>query len=71
MPLDDYMLQLEFESGEKGLFDVKPYIHGEWFGALMDEAVFQTVHIAGLSIEWADGQDIAPDCLYLNAIRTA
>lgn len=27
-------------------------------------AVFNTVHIAGHTVEWADGQDIAPHELY-------
>lgn len=63
-PLPDYMLLLEYENGEKRLFDVKPYIAGSWFGQLQDEAVFRTVHPCGTTVEWADGQDIAPHELY-------
>ena len=71
LPLPNYHLEVTFSNGEKGIFDVTPYIHGEWFGELADEAVFRTVHVEGLSIAWADGQDIAPDCLYVNSVRTA
>ena len=69
-PLENFMLHVEFDNGEEGLFDVRPYIQGEWFGELADEAVFRTVRIAGLSVEWENGQDIAPDCLYHGLIHT-
>lgn len=63
-PLDDYKLFLSFDTGEQRIFDVMPYISGEWYGKLLDPAVFNTVHIAGHTVEWADGQDIAPHELY-------
>lgn len=65
--LPDYMLQVDFSNGERGLFDVKPYLQGEWFSELKRPEVFSAVQIAGLSVAWPDGQDIAPDCLYYNA----
>lgn len=71
IPMDDYMLEVSFSNGEKRIFDVKPYLHGEWFSELFDKSVFNTVRVAGLSIAWAGGQDIAPDCLYANSISLA
>ena len=64
--LPDYKLQLFYETGEEKIFDVSPYICGDWYGRLRDQAYFQTVHIlpGGIGIEWADGQDIAPHELY-------
>ena len=70
-PLADHHIEVVFSNGEKGIFDVNPYIHGDWFGELADEAMFRTVHVEGLSVAWADGQDIAPDCLYVNSVRTS
>ena len=67
-PLPDYMLQVDFNNGERRLFDVKPYLRGEWFSELLDEKVFHSVKVEGLSVAWPDGQDIAPDCLYQNAV---
>lgn len=60
------MLEIFFETGESGIFDVSPYIEGSWYGRLSDPDYFQTIHIIqdGLGIEWADGQDIAPHELY-------
>ena len=37
-PEKDYMLKVEFDNGEIKRFDVKPYIQGEWYGQLADEA---------------------------------
>lgn len=68
-PLSDYRLKVDFDNGEARVFDVKPYIRGEWFSELLDVDVFNAVRIDGLSVVWPDGQDIAPDCLYVNAVR--
>lgn len=64
LPLDNYLIKVEFDNGEVRIFDVKPMIKGKWFGELKDERIFRTVHVAGLSVEWANGQDICPDDLY-------
>ncbi len=71
-PMDASMLYLEYETGEKKLFDVKPYISGSWYGELSDSEYFKTVHIisGGFGIEWENGQDIAPHELYENGILT-
>lgn len=63
-PLDDYRLFLAFDTGEKRIFDVKPYISGDWYGKLTDPVIFSTVHIEGNTVAWAEGQDIAPHELY-------
>lgn len=63
-PLPDYMLELEFEDGKKGIFDVKPYLEFVQFEGLKDKALFNTVKISGLSISWDNGADICPDELY-------
>lgn len=67
-PAPDYHLLLTFDNQEKRLFDVKPYIRGSWFGELKKPEIFNAVRIAGLSVEWPDGQDICPDCLYQDSV---
>jgi len=64
--LGDSRLLLRYETGEQGVFDVKPYIKGSWFGRLGDPRYFASVHLVedGYGIEWAEGQDIAPHDLY-------
>ena len=65
--LDGYLLEVEFNNGEVKIFDVKPYIQGDWYGNLKNIEYFNSVHIDGLSIAWEDGQDICPDELYYNS----
>lgn len=61
---NNYNLVLRFENGEIKLFDVKPYIKGEWFGELKDISIFNSVRPCGNTVEWINGQDIAPHELY-------
>jgi len=65
-PMPDYRLMLQFDTGERKIFDVNPYIKGSWFGQLKDTSYFTQVQIIshGEGIAWPDGQDIAPHELY-------
>ena len=63
-PLPNYRLHLKFDTDEQKIFDVLPYIDGDWFGKLKDEQYFNTVRVSGNTIEWQGGQDIAPHELY-------
>lgn len=67
-PLEDYRLIVTFDNNERRIFDVRSYIKGSWFGKLKDIETFRSVRVAGLSIEWPDGQDICPDCLYNESV---
>lgn len=68
-PFKNYQLLVEFSNGENRIYDVKPLIRGDWFGQLNDVSKFNTVHVAGLSVEWEDGQDVCPDDLYYNSVQ--
>ena len=65
-PRENFTLILTYETGEHKVFDVAPYIKGEWFGQLRDTNYFKSVSILpnGHGIVWPDGQDIAPHELY-------
>ena len=67
-PLENYQLLLTFDNHERKIFDVTPYIHGNWYGELQNPDIFKSVRIAGLSVEWPNGQDICPDCLYNDSV---
>lgn len=67
--LNNYELEILFENNEKRKFDVKPYFKFKQFEELRDNKKFQSVKIAGLSIEWENGADICPDELYNNSIK--
>ncbi|MFZ3130166.1 MAG: DUF2442 domain-containing protein [Desulfosporosinus sp.] len=65
-PVEAYKLKLNYETGEVRIFDVLPYIEGNWFGELRNKDYFRTVRVisGGFGIEWNNGQDIAPHELY-------
>ena len=67
-PLKGYKLLLLFDTKEQRIFDVSPYISGDWFGKLQSAKYFQTVRVSGNTVEWQGGQDIAPHELYDNSI---
>ena len=66
-PRENYTLFLTFSDGKKGLFDVKPYLQsGSMFTPLKDISLFKSVRINEFpTIEWANGADLCPDCVYL------
>ncbi len=65
---EDYTLLVEFDNGEKKIFDVKPYLSYKAFEKLKDVKKFNSVKITGLSIGWNNGADICPDELYNNSV---
>ena len=65
------MFEVTLDNGECDEFDVKPYLKGEWFLELKAINICNQVQVAGLSVAWLDGQDIAPDCLYHNLLEKA
>jgi hypothetical protein len=68
-PTKDYKLILTFDSGDKKIFDVTPYINGDWYNELLSIDYFLSVRIIcnGIGIEWPNGQDISPHELYENS----
>lgn len=56
-----YQILVTFDNGEKRLFDVEPYIKGEWYGKLRFYEYFKRVATDGYTVVWPDGQDICPD----------
>jgi hypothetical protein len=40
-PKDNYLLDIVFDNGAHGEFDVKPYIKGEWYGHLKNTSLIQ------------------------------
>ena len=51
-PQEDYLLLLTFENGEKGQFDMKPYLDLGLFRELKDNRLFNTVRTSFDTIEW-------------------
>lgn len=67
-PLKNYILQIEFNSKEVRLFDVKPYLNQGIFTELKNENYFNDVRTSLNSIAWKNGQDFSPETLYLKSV---
>ena len=69
-PLNNYMLQIEFDNKEIRLFDVKPYLNFGIFTQLKNKKYFREVKTCLNSISWKNGQDFSPETLYIKGIVT-
>jgi Protein of unknown function (DUF2442) len=68
-PLADYQLYVELVNGQKGVFDVAPFLMKGALKELLDETYFMQVSIAFGAVSWPNGQDIAPQTL-ANGLKT-
>ena len=64
-PQDNYKLSLTFSDGKAGIFDAEPYLDIGIFKELRELSLFKSVKIADATIEWANGADLCPGCVYL------
>ena len=69
--LDNYLLQLEFENGQKGFFSMLPYLQYPVFQPLMDTTFFKNAHATMGFVSWNDEIDMSPDTLYLECKMSA
>ena len=67
-PLADYKIYVELENGQRGIFDVKPYLNHGVFHELQDVYYFNQVDIFFGAVTWPNEQDIAPDTLLAELI---
>ena len=64
-PLEDYRLEVVFDSGELRRFDLTPYLERGVFARLRNRALFNNARVVAGSIEWPGGLDLSYDTLYL------
>lgn len=58
-----HRLYVETISGQKGVFDMTPYLDRGVFRELKDPHYFDRVAIVLGAVTWPNGQDIAPETL--------
>lgn len=66
--LENYKLWIKFENGETKIFDMEKYIQQKFYQRLKERKYFENVKIAGNTIEWENGEDVAPENLYYDNI---
>ena len=64
-PTPDFALEVEFEIGERRVFDMTPYLDQGVFVRLQDRSVFRSARVVAGSVEWPGGIDLSYDTLYL------
>lgn len=71
VPERDFVLRVEFDSRESGLFDAEPYLDGPIYEPLRDRDYFVHVRIDEIAgtICWPNGADFCPDVVYRDAIQ--
>lgn len=62
--LGEYTLKIKFSDGVVKIVDLKPYLTDEVFGELLDKEKFIQYGLTRVTIEWANGADLAPEFLY-------
>ena len=60
----DYKLLLEFENGEKRVFDMSPYMDKKPFVQLKGSPLFAKAFVDCGTVVWPGNIDIAPETLY-------
>ena len=66
IPLNNYEVDIITSSGIRGVFDVKPYIKGEYFEELLDVDYFNMVRPFNRCIMWPNEQDFSSDTIIYN-----
>ena len=66
--LEDYRLWIKFDNGEKKIFDMEKYVHQKFYQRLKNREYFENVKVAGNTIEWENGEDVAPENLYYDSM---
>ena len=63
-PLENYLLEIEFEDGFRKIIDIRPFIGEGISAALEDKAYFGSVKLEdGGGIAWPNGYDFCPNFL--------
>ena len=67
--LDKYYIYLKFETGEEKIYDMSEHIRKiKFYEKLKKIEYFKDVKPRGDTIEWKNGEDVAPENLYYESI---
>lgn len=67
---DDFTLEIVFANGETGVFDCKHLLDFGVFCELKDICYFKQARVEGGTVVWPHEQDICPDTLYKDSVKT-
>ena len=61
---EDFILFIDFDNGEKGKLDMKPFLDFGVFQRLKEYKAFKRVRVTFDTIEWDSGVDLDPEFIY-------
>ena len=67
IPLENYRLLLDFENGERRVFDAAPYLERGVFQRIKHPGLFGLARVVAGSVEWPGEIDLSYDTLYLES----
>ena len=68
VPMKNYIIFVEFDNGEKKIYNCYPLLQIPLFSELKDENFFREVYVDEMGVVcWGDSADIAPNELYNNS----
>lgn len=63
-PLPGHRIDVEFEDGNRGTYDMTPLLDEGVFRALKDDSLFDQVHVAFGVVTWTDEIDFSSERLW-------
>ena len=67
--LKDYYMYLRYDTGEEKVYNMEDLIQNcKFYKNLKDKEKFKKFKIVGDTIEWENGEDVAPEKLYQDSI---
>lgn len=66
--LEDFLLYIEFQNGEKKIYDMKELLKFDYYKNLRNREIFKTVCVYGITLKWSTGEDIAPEKIYFDSV---
>lgn len=69
--IKDYLIEVEFNDGRKGIADLSGVLQGPVFEPLKNKDYFSQVRLdkALDTIAWPNGADLAPESVYFRAFK--
>ena len=64
VPKADYRLVVTFDTGERGVFDMTPYLQYPCYRRLRDAGYFSLAKTERGTVVWPNDEDVAPEALW-------
>ncbi len=62
--INDYKIEIQFNTGEVSVINFEEYLDKGIFSALKDVEFFKNFSLNSWTIEWKNGADFSPEFLY-------